>query len=133
MAVILSVLGSDLNVRQLIRKVPVPVSSWFVRGERRNPVSYSLNKYSGFIYRVSEAGFNELEQACGDAEVFLSEHQDVLRACCRFAGIEQSRISFSVGIEDGVPSWCFANSLVRLVGDIGLDLELSQYPVSVSD
>jgi hypothetical protein len=50
-----------------------------------------------------------------------------------FPGVESAGLDFGIARRDGAAQFeSFPSELLRLAGNLGLDLDLSQYPVSES-
>ena len=135
MACYLRVYGDELNVKELIETLEVKPSKVWEKGLPRfksNP--NKLNKNSGFNIEISDAEWNEFEKQKEMAIEYLEIHKTILSSVISYSGVEGGYLDF--GIEwrnEAVQSDSFPPILIKLAGQIGLGIELSQYPPDDED
>jgi hypothetical protein len=103
------------------------------RGEPVFPASQpqgKKNDASGINLVVSDADFHEFPRQVEEATAFLQAHKEELARLRGFPGVEAMTLDFGIARRDViVQSDFFPPSLIRLAGELGLGIELSQYPV----
>lgn len=121
--------GDNLDVKEIIETLKLKPSKVWEKGLPRfksNPKR--LNKYSGFNILVSDAELDEFSKQKIEAIEYLSKNKKLLSSIINYKGIDGGDLDF--GIEwRNVAVQCdnFPSTLIKLVGQIGLGLELSQY------
>jgi hypothetical protein len=86
---------------------------------------------SGFHVGVSDADFNDLPGQIDDTIRFLERRQAELRRLVSFPGVERVRLDFGIERRDvAVQRDSFPPDLLRLIGQLGLHLVVSLYPIS---
>lgn len=84
--------------------------------------------------QTSKAGFDDLNKQIKDTIGYLKRHKDKLSHIKKTKGIELAVLDFGIALRidnktthmqcDGFP-----NELLKLAGEVGLDIELSIYPI----
>jgi hypothetical protein len=99
------------------------------KGEPRSPRSEGkLYEDSGFNLDVSDADFLDLPRQVEDAIAFLEGNHKKLSRLCGFPGIETVTLDFGIARRDVFAQFHrFPPTLIRLAGELGLGIELSQY------
>ncbi len=90
-----------------------------------------MRKKSGLNFLVSDADFSELALQMQDALAFVGEHEEFIASLRDFPGVEFVTMDF--GAEIHSPFWCsfnFSSQFLLEIGKLGIELELSVYPVS---
>jgi len=130
MACFLRVYGDELNVKDLIATFKLSPSKVWEKGLprfRNNP--NKLNKNSGLNIQISKAEWNEFEKQKKDAVEFLREHKHIMSSVASYSGVEGAYLDFGIEWRNvSVQSDSFPPSLIVLAGQIGLGIEISQYP-----
>lgn len=134
MSCILRIGGENFDVDRFLTECPFePVKVWR-KGEPRFKKSSPdgpYNSTSGVNIEVSPADFSELEAQISDAMQFFSEHQNFLKQLSSISGVEYPVVDFGVEIHPpGWNSFVVPPALLSLLGDFGISLMLSTYPVS---
>jgi hypothetical protein len=109
----------------------MPVTKVYVRGEPRltNRPKGKRSDLSGVNVTVSRADFTNLERQIRDALAFLKKHKRDIRRAGRAVGVEQMTLDFGIARRDVAAQFdYFPPELVSAAGQLGLGLELSQYP-----
>jgi hypothetical protein len=136
MSCMLRIFGTDLNLNDLL-KINLTPSSTREKGAPRFPASQPHGKenlHSGANYVVSDADFDEFEDQVADAIEFLEKNKTHVQAMVKLPGAEQAVLDFGVWWRDkAIQSASFPPKLCRLAGNLGLWLELSQYPPAEED
>jgi hypothetical protein len=133
MSCILRVGGSDLNVDSLLLECALEADSLWKKGEPKFPHSSpdsDFNESSGARIRVSDADFSEFALQIEDANHFFENHRRNLEILNKFPGIEWAVVDF--GVEIRPPGWSsfnFPPELLALIGQVGITLAISTYPV----
>jgi len=137
MSCILRAAGENFDVDQFVANCELkPLKVWR-KGEPRFPKSNPDGKKtenSGANFEVSPADFSELELQLEDAKVFFQENAELVRSLKEFPGVEGVTVDF--GAEIHPPGWCwfsFPPDLLVLIGNLGVQLMLSVYPVREED
>ena len=135
MACMLRLGGKELDVKSLIRSFNLEVSKVWIKGEakfRNRPDK--LNTNSGLNIIVSDAEFNEFSLQKEQAEVYLSDNLEQLKKVVQYQGVDNVYIDFGIEWRDVyIQSDYFPASLVKLAGEIGLGIEITQYSPEGSD
>lgn len=133
MSCVLRVRGADFAVDRFLAESPLKPVAVFRKGQPQwptaNPGGPKLNG-SGFHVVTSEAEFSMLPAQVTDAIRFLQRNRSELSRLNAFPGVE--RISLDFGIEErdiAAQSESFPPELLRLIGDLGIWLEFTLYPV----
>jgi len=93
-----------------------------------------LNKDSSISVGVSDADFSDLAAQLADAQAFLRERTEQLRAARSYPGVEGLVFDFPIRARDvAVQSDTFPAALLAKLGALGIDLEISRYPQSASE
>jgi len=104
----------------------------FRRGEPPVPIIPERREHerSGINVVVSKADYHEFSRQVDEATAFLEAHKEVLLRLRCFPGIEVMSLDFGITRRDViVQSDLLPPPLIRLAGELGLGIELSQYPV----
>ena len=113
---------SDLSIRESHRK-----------GKPRLNGTLHDDGYIGVL--VSDSSGDDIDGQVDDAVAFLRQHQDELKRLVSFPGVEDIRLDFSRLFYSDTQV-CqynfFAPKLIRLMGELGLGIELSTYAVEDS-
>jgi hypothetical protein len=121
--------GDELDVIEIIETLRLKPSKVWEKGLPRfksNPKR--LNKHSGFNLLVSDTELNNFEKQKKEAIEYLSVNKELLSSIIKYKGIDGGDLDF--GIEwRNVAVQCdnFPSVLIKLAGQIGLGIELSQY------
>ncbi|YCM46019.1 hypothetical protein V2O64_08320 [Verrucomicrobiaceae bacterium 227] len=89
---------------------------------------------SGLSVVVSEVEFDDYKLQMEEAYLFMRDHADELTHLAGFAGVEALCIDFGANIYP--PGWCsfrFPHPLLRMAGELKIDLDLSVYPTVPED
>jgi hypothetical protein len=85
---------------------------------------------SGFNLVVSDAPGTDFAAQVDDATAFLIAHRKELARLMEAPGVEDVVLDFGIKrLDMAVQSVTFPAQLIRLAGDLGLAIELSQYPL----
>jgi hypothetical protein len=124
----------EFNVEKFLETSTLVPCKTFRRGEPRLTRRPEGKRYeaSGMNVPVSEAPWSDLLAQVTDAERFLREHKQEIARLCSFPGVEGVSLDFPTYQRVGAATWMqtdrFPASLVRIAGELGLELELSIYP-----
>jgi hypothetical protein len=137
MAAMLRASGSEFDHDAFCPGSTLSICRRYRRGELRFPASQPggrLNSTFGINAVVSEADFSEFSKQVEDAIVFLTAHRGEIERLVNSPGVEGVTLDFGIERRDVVVQ-CdrFSPELIRLAGQLGLGIELSQYPVSDDD
>ena len=130
MSCMLRVGGVDLNVDRLL-EFDLKPDSMYRKGEPQSPKSKSKSTHptSGVRYVVSNADFDQFEEQKKDAINFMRDNACSIREIMSAAGVDGAELDFGIDKRDVfVQCDSFPAELVRLAGELGLDIMLSQYP-----
>ena len=95
-------------------------------------------RFSGLSIKVSDADFNNLTQQIKDTIDFLKENKDKLWHISQTSEVEHATLDFGIELRIDFQKVVyqferFPNELLKLAGDLGLEIELSLYPQSVEE
>lgn len=131
MSCILRISGTNLNLNEFSSSSLLPYSTW----EKGKPKSANkpdgkINSSSGMRYLVSEADFDEFEIQKIDAIKYLKVNCKELEKLMSVGNIEEACLDFAIERRDVVvQSDFFQPELLRLSGELGIGIMLSQYPI----
>jgi hypothetical protein len=126
---VLRISGADLDADALLRVVSLPVYDIRRAGE----IGPLGRPYTGTSIHVdvSTAEFSDLARQTDDAVRFLQRNQAGIREALGFPGVEDGRLDFAVNHRDlAIDCKYLPPKLLKLVGDLGLGVEISVYPWS---
>ena len=84
---------------------------------------------SGFNLLVSDAPGSDLAAQIQDTISFLETYREELARLVQAPGVESAALDFGIKRRDvAVQCDSFPARLIRLAGDLGMGIELSQYP-----
>jgi hypothetical protein len=111
---------SSLKPTRVFRK-DEPVSARRPDGPR--------NASTRFNVSASDAGFDEFPRQIDEATVFLRDYGSEIERLVSYPGVASVGLDFGVFWRD-VPIHCdyLPVELLRLAGELGLDIEISHYP-----
>jgi hypothetical protein len=133
MSTVLRAYGVDFDVDTFLDGCRLPILAVKRRGEQILPTSQPDGKrheQSGMHVLVSDADFNEFPRQVEETVEFLRANAAEVRRLRDFPGVEGVVLDFGIARRDVVVQ-CdrFPAELVQLAGALGLEIELSQYPV----
>ena len=109
----------------------VPDSTW-QKGSLRIASKPDGKKYTstGARYLVSDADFSEFDIQKNEAIEFLRNNKRLLEEAMKLPSVEDASLDFGIERRDvAVQSDYFQPELLKLAGNLGLGIELSQYPI----
>jgi hypothetical protein len=128
-AAILRVGGTKRGIRAFLGRTKMRPHRVYARGEPTSPGSTVLAKDSYFLVVVSNADGDAFPKQARDAARFLRLHLRELKSLSRFKlfavidfGVYDTRTKNALA-----PSWRLPAKLVKLLGDAGVDAEISLY------
>jgi hypothetical protein len=131
---VLRAAGIDFDVDRFCSATRLSICKVFNRGESRLKSRDSdrhRSLQSGINIPVCETNFDDLEQQITDAIAFFTANEHQIRALCEFPGVEGVSLDFGIKRRDVyVQTDVFPSELVRIAGSLGLEIELTQYPIS---
>ena len=127
MSCMLRVGSAVLDIDKLL-KINLKPDSSYRKGEYRTKKSTHLS--SGARYLVSNADFDNFEEQKRDAISFLRNNANSIREIISISGIDNAELNFGIDRRDvPVQSDFFPAELLRLTGELGIGIMLSQYPI----
>ncbi len=130
---VVRIYGRDLDADALLRALPLVASAIHRKGEPVSPLrpGGAVCESSDVVLGVSSGKFSDLDQQVVDAERYLVAHREALLAARVFPGVEGLTIDFGVEWKDTVTQTdSFPASLIALMGELRLALDVSHYPIS---
>jgi hypothetical protein len=132
MSAVLRASGANFNVDRFCATSTLEPCTVYRAGEPVFPTiqpNGRRNQVSGIHIVVSDAEFDAFPQQVTEAISFLRTHHDQVRVLCEFPGVDGAILDFGIARRD-VPVQCdiLPPELIRLAGELGLGIELSQYP-----
>jgi hypothetical protein len=131
MSCILRISGTDLSLDELEIIKLVPDSIW----QRGTPIISNKpdgKKYAstGARYIVSDADFDEFDIQKNEAIEFLTNNNRIIEEMIKLPSVEYASLDFGIERRDvAVQCDSFQPELLKLAGNLGLGIELSQYPI----
>jgi hypothetical protein len=122
--------GATLDVDALLSHIPIVPEMSYRRGE---PVSKARpegeqNDESGAAFLVSAAGFDDFEAQKHAALVYLVGNAPTLTEIVAWPGMMHAYLDFGIYRRDvSIQCDTFPADLLKAAGDLGIDIELSQY------
>jgi hypothetical protein len=129
MSCMIKISGADLDIDKLLVNTTLIVDKSYHRGEQRQKINpKKLNKESGASFIVSLAYFDEFEAQKNGARIFLSDNREAIRKIMAWPGVDGACLDFGIKKRDvAVQVDCLDSELLKLAGDLGIGIELSQY------
>ena len=132
MSAILRASGETLDVDSFLSGSPLLINRVYRVGEPVFPASKPQGRKhtrSGFSVIASEVDFEDYKLQMKESFFFMRDHAEELRRLVGFTGIQSVCIDFGANIYP--PGWCsfrFPHRLMKIAGDLRIDLMLSVYP-----
>ena len=134
----LVILGEHFDIDAFLAKSKLRGYSKNYKGEpmfKSKPDGRKL-AHSQVGIQTSKAGFDNLEKQIKDTTQYLKKHKDKLCHIKTTQGIELALLDFGIALRIDrkkilMQTDRFPNELVKLAGEIGLDIELAIYPVDM--
>jgi hypothetical protein len=137
MSTVLRAVGHEFDVDSFLQGCTLKVCAIWRRGEPKAPASNPNGPkcaMSGVSIPVSDADFHEFLRQASECIAFLRQEADQLRRLVSWPGVEGAALDFGIQRRDVyVQCDSFPPELVRLAGELGLGIELTQYPIAASD
>ena len=133
MPCMLRISGPNLDIDSLIQHIALEPETVCRKGEPKFGSRPNGNKHqkSGADYLVSDAEFEDFEGQQSDAVEYLKLHETEIKAILSFSGVEGVVLDFGISRREvAVQCDYFPPELIKLAGELGLGIELSQYPLS---
>ena len=131
MSCILRIIVNDIAFDEML-SIPLEPDSFWRKGESSPSKNSTDKKFkdSGGNYVVSDAEFEEFAQQKQDAFEYLMHNKTQIRQIMSLSGA-QGTLDFGIIWRD-VAVQCdhFPAELIRIAGELGLAIELTQYPPS---
>jgi len=133
MSCTLSIIGKNLDVQTFIAKSKLRPHHVFLKGEPifKTKIKSKLRAYSGISIVTSKADFDNLKIQIKDTISFLQRNKEKLKCISTTKEIQYATLNF--GVDSTIhknmfsQSEVFPNKLLRIAGELGLDLEISLY------
>jgi hypothetical protein len=131
MSAILRVEGDSFDVDHFGSTTRLVICRVFRKGEKLG-LTRTVQRSAANI-KVDRGDFADFPVAVADAIDFLTQHNAELRRL-RDLGVETMELDFAVTRRDvAVQTDVLPSQLLRLAGDLGIDVAISQYPVSTPE
>ena len=132
MSTILRVGGENFDVDVSLQQSTLAPCKVFRRGKPKCVGSKQLSNKSGFNLEVSEADFNDFEKQIKNAVEFLKSNEEAISKLTEWIGVESMSLDFGVSRDESFAfqSITFPNQLLKLAGNLGVDIEATLYPIS---
>ena len=137
MSCILRIVGKDFDVDAFILKSEIAPYKRFYKGDPKyqsKPDGAKLDN-SGCIIELSNADFHNFAQQLKDATAYLTQHKEKFKLINNFPGIDYSILDFGLENDDikFIQTYYLPNDLLKIVGELGLSIELSLYQSEKSE
>jgi hypothetical protein len=134
---VLHITSKSISFADFLKKTTLPVYRSHEKGDVRRHLKLSLYDDFGFSCDVSDREWTDLTGQIEDAYNFLLEHENELRTLISTYVLDDIRLDFPYECRLGewVAVQCdyLPPEFLRLVGDLGIGIELSHYPVLKDD
>lgn len=132
----LVILGKDLDIDKFLTKSKLRGFTRIYKGEpmfKSKPEGRKV-EHSRVAIQTSKADFNELDKQIKDTIRYLKKHKDKLTYIKQVKEIDLALLDFGINLRIDrkkvlLQSDRFPNELLKLAGELGLDIELSVYPI----
>ena len=136
MSAVLRAYGTTFDVDAFLAGCTLPVCAVKRRGEPVFPASQPegrRHERSGVHVVASNADFDEFPRQVAEATAFLRSEHEQLKRLTSWPGVDGVVLDFGIERRDVVVQCdVLPPDLLRVVGELGLAIELSQYPVGDS-
>jgi hypothetical protein len=130
---VLRVFGKRFRPERVLAQVTLPVVNVYHKGERLAAGARFVTKAGGFLIVVSPRG-RKLDSQIRDANRFLKRYRAKLARIVAHAAVDDMILSFGVlyWIDKGevMRSIRFPPELLRLAGELDIEVQLAAYPTS---
>ena len=138
MSCILTISGRNFDVDDFVHKSKLRLYRKSYKGQpkfKTKPDGEKLTR-SSISVQTSKADFDNLKKQIADTTRFLKRNKDKLFHVGSTKGIDHAVLDFGIDLRIDrknvlTQSDTFPNELLKLAGDLGLDIELSIYPVDL--
>lgn len=130
MACMLRIDGASLDIDTLLSRIPLVPEMSYRRGEprSRSEPDRGTNDESGAAFLVSAADFDDFDEQKKGALVFLQGNASAVSEIVAWPGVLHAYLDFGIYRRDvSIQCDLFSADLLKAAGDLGLDIELSQY------
>jgi len=132
----LVILGKDLDIDAFIAKSKLRGFTRIYKGEpmfKSKPEGKKI-EHSRIVIQTSKADWDELDKQIKDTIRYLQRHKDKLSHIKQVKEVELALLDFGINLRIDnekvhLQSDRFPSELLKLAGEIGLDIELSIYPI----
>ena len=138
MSCILSISGQNFNIDAFIDKSKLRPykKSYLGRPKLKTKPDGGKLSYSLLSIETSKASFDNLTKQIIDTIRFLKRNKDKLATIGFTKGIDHAGLDFGINLRIDrkkilFQSDTFPNELLKLAGNLGLDIQLSIYPVDL--
>jgi len=136
----LVILGKDFDIDAFLAKSKLRGFFKAYKGEPRfksKPEGTKL-EHSRIAIQTSKADWDELDKQIKDTIRYLKRHKDKLCYIKQVKEIDLALLDFGINLRIDrkkvlLQSDRFPSELLKLAGEIGLDIELSIYPIDMQD
>src|SRR6185312_5861014 len=134
----LVILGKDLDIDAFLAKTKLHGFTRIYKGEPRFKSKPEGRKveHSRIAIETSKADFDELDKQIKDTIRYLKTHKEKLSYINQVKEVDLALLDFGINLRIDkkkvlLQSDRFPAELLRLAGEIGLDIELSIYPIDM--
>ncbi|MGC4034689.1 MAG: hypothetical protein QM764_01920 [Chitinophagaceae bacterium] len=136
----LVILGKNLDIDALIAKSSLRGYSKRYKGQPvfKTKPNGKKSTHSSIRIQTSKSDFDNLEKQISDTIKYLKRHKNKLNIIRQTKEVDLAVLDFGICLrinkkEILTQSDRFPNQLLKLAGDIGLDIELSIYPIELQE
>jgi hypothetical protein len=138
MSCILNIGGRNFDIDDFVAKSELRPNRKGYKGQpmfKTKPEGERL-AHSSISIEISKAGFDNLKKQIAETIRYLKRHKNKLSHVSATKGIDYAVLDFGVDLRIDrkkvlTQSETFPRELLKLAGDIGIDIELSIYPVDM--
>lgn len=134
MSCVLSIIGKNLNVDELLSSTKLKVAEIRHKGEAINKLDNTKKlPYSYVSILTSNAEFDKLQAQINDTIKYLKRNFDKLKLVSTVKNIDYFVLNFGIDLTINKKNILTQNEmlpskLLKLCGDLNIDIELSIYP-----
>lgn len=135
MSCYLRVCGDAFDVVEYLKASDFEDVHHYFKGQSKTPKSnpkMNIHRTSGVTITASDAEQSDFAAQISESIQFLKAKKKEIERLLRFPGIESARLDYGIERKDVFGQFdYFPPELLRLAGQLGIGIELSQYPATM--
>ena len=130
---VLRICGKTLDVDGLVSRIQLETCGVHHKGDKSRHPRGGILQCSGFNLVVSDADQDDFDAQINDAIVFLIANRDELKVILSEPGIDETYLDIPIHRRAYFQYDRFPLELLRLLSQLGVELEVSSYPPIAPD